>query len=137
MTSLPVTVRVIGIAVADGGRALDIALIETDGGTHIRHVETERQPLVPAGDPDAAIALVRCFMGDRALQPFAIDVLALAAEMGAINVATLARGVDVTCLVGHPDERRRGSRAERSAFAAVALLVERHHDSRDQISRRD
>lgn len=117
------TLRVIGLAIADGGRAVDLALVETDGGAHVRHIETERQPIVPAGDPDALVEVVCCFMGDRALQPFAIDVLALAAETGAVTAAALARGVEVRCLIGTPDARQRGTRAVQSAFAVVAAIV--------------
>jgi hypothetical protein len=119
------TIRVVGVAVVAGGRAVDLALVETDGGTYVRLVETERQP-IPAGQVLVGVVhLTRVFLGDRTLQPFAIDALALAAETADVTAAALATGVETdSCVV--PDmggETRGATLAARAAFAAVTALV--------------
>jgi hypothetical protein len=124
----PGTLRVIGVAMAAGGRAVDLALIETDGHAHIRLIETERAPL-PAGPiPAATLEIVRTFLGDRALQPSAIDFLALHEEVFGVTAVGLARGVDADVILTILSPFRRpesASRAELSAFAAVDLYLKR------------
>jgi hypothetical protein len=123
--TIPRTIRAIGVAVVAGGRAVDLALVETDGGSYVRLVETERQPLLSGDVLAGVVHLTRVFLGDRTLQPFAIDALALAAETADVSAAGLAAGVETDhCVV--PDianETRGTTQAARAAYAAVAALV--------------
>jgi hypothetical protein len=117
------TLRVIGIAIAAGGRAVDIALVETDGTSRIRHRESERSPLGSGPTEAATIDAVRRFMGDRTLQPFAVDLLALAGTVQGVTVAGIAAGCEVTTVLAAPGSGRGATRAEQSAFAAVAAFL--------------
>lgn len=89
------TVRIVGIVVVANGRALDLALVETDGAALVRRIETERVVLAEGSIDTTAVAAVRAFLGDRALQPFAVDALALASEHETLTRTTLERGVEV------------------------------------------
>ena len=69
----------IGAVLVANGRALDVALIETDQTSFARRIETGRSALDVADRSapallDAIAATLLSFMGDRALQPFAVDV---------------------------------------------------------------
>jgi hypothetical protein len=122
MPALSRTLRVIGVSLAARGRAVDLALIETDGGDLVRRIEAERQPLATGDIAAATIAAVRVFMGDRTLQPFAVDLIALGEETYGVTVSALAAGTEVHCRsVGAT--ALKGPRAEAVAFAAVALLI--------------
>ena len=118
----PGTLRIIGIVVVSGGRALDLALVESDGDTICRRIELERIPIGPDSTDAAIGAAVLAFMGDRALQPFAIDILALAAGTSASRAAALQLHLDVrTVIVNHSRQWPRLPAAERTALAAVPL----------------
>jgi hypothetical protein len=114
------TWRAIGVVPVAGGRAVDLALIETDGAAHLRQIETIREPIDPAAASLATI--VRGFMGDRSLQPFAVDVIALAAGADAMAIAAIMTATDVRVLVVAPARGRSRAgfaAAERVAFAGV------------------
>jgi hypothetical protein len=119
------TLRAIGVAVSAGGRAVDLALVETDGADYVRLVESERQPLQSGPVLAAVVHATRAFMGDRTLQPSAIDVLALSAETAEVTVTGLAAGVETHACVVPPvlTGGRGDGRAERAAFSAIATFV--------------
>lgn len=92
--------RVIGAVVVSEGRALDIALIETDQTSFARRIETGRSllDLADRSAPsllDAVTATLLSFMGDRALQPFAVDVIGITAANSFEMRASLADRLDV------------------------------------------
>jgi hypothetical protein len=124
------THRVIGAVIVAAGRALDLALIESDGGRLLRRIETERVPLRAGADRLEAIALaLEAFMGDRALQPFAVDLIGLAGHEAPDLRARLADRVDVAVVVASGVDlamrpRRNAppfAAAERVALAALAV----------------
>jgi hypothetical protein len=93
------TARILGIVVVAGGRALDLALVETDGADLVRRIETQRVGL-PDGPLEATVVqAVRVFMGDRALQPFAVDRLALEPQISERMRGALEAGVGVSAAV--------------------------------------
>jgi hypothetical protein len=117
------TVRIVGIVVVAGGRALDLAIVETDGADLVRRIETERVVLEAGALEVTAVAAVRGFLGDRALQPFAVDLLALDAERGELTRAALAAGVGVAVVVSPmPGGDVRFARAERIALGAAGTI---------------
>lgn len=122
------TLRILGVVVTAAGRAADIALVETDGGRLIRRIETERVPLQHGASAGAlADALLR-FMGDRALQPFAVDLIALDRAASTIAAAALERLVDVaTCAVARGRGPAWFARAERVALAGSDLHLSGPH----------
>lgn len=131
------TLRAIGVAIASGNKAVDLALVETDGATHVRLVESERQPLRDGPVLAAVVHATRAFMGDRTLQPFAIDTLALAAETPDVTADGLGRGVEThACCVPEVVPGGRGNgRAERAAFDAIAAFVAQAHATRGETDR--
>jgi hypothetical protein len=123
---LPRTLRAIGIAVVAGGRAVDLALIETDGANHVRHSESERQPLAPGALLATVTQATRIFMGDRALQPFAVDLIGLVAEIDDLTADALTHASGVTTHVAfHGMGLRTGTKAEQAAYAVVVAQVRR------------
>lgn len=98
--SPPRSWRVIGAVVVADGRALDIALLETDQTSFARRIESGRSPLdvtdgAADGLLDAIAGTLLAFMGDRALQPFAVDVIGITAA-GAFDMrAALFGRLDV------------------------------------------
>lgn len=119
------TVRAVSVALVARGKAVDLALVETDGAEHVRLVETERQPLQPGPILAAVVHATRAFMGDRTLQPFALDLLVLVEESGDLTAAALASGIETEqCVVPCVGAGTRGSnRVEQAAFAAIAAFV--------------
>ncbi len=122
----PGTLRIIGAVVVAAGRAVDVALIESDGREIARRLDLQRLPLEPV--PHAVSAALLRFMGDVSLQPSAIDFIALA---HAVDTATLddlrVRFGMVTITVDPGQQWPRLALAERVglvAAQAAALVVE-------------
>lgn len=114
----PGTLRAIGIVVVAGGRAIDLALVESDGGDHVRRIELER--IVLGACDDAISAAIRAFMGDRALQPFAVDILALGAGTAEATASALQRHLDIWTIIVQPGHQwPHLPEAERVALVAV------------------
>lgn len=117
----PGTFRIIGLVVVSNGRALDVALVETDGGNIRRRIELERIPLTAGAVTEAVCAAVLAFIGNRALQPFAIDCLALAAGTSGAIATTLRRHLDIWTVIVNPGlQWPHLPEAERVALAAVS-----------------
>lgn len=119
--------RVIGAVVVAGGRALDIALIETDQTSFARRIETGRTPLALADEAtpallDAISATLLSFMGDRALQPFAVDVIGITAAEAFEMRASLADRLDVHVV---PVERALAETLATTRKIATFALAER------------
>lgn len=119
--------RVIGAVVVANGRALDIALIETDQTSFARRIETGRSGLDVADRSmpallDAVAATLLSFMGDRALQPFAVDVVGLAAADAFGMRDALAERLDVAVV---PVERRQAERLATTQKISTFALAER------------
>lgn len=94
----------IGAVVVAGGRALDIALVETDQVSFARRIETVRHLLEPADGSapalfEAITATLLSFMGDRALQPFALDAIGITAADAFEFRGRLADRLDVAIAV--------------------------------------
>lgn len=127
--------RVIGVVLVADGRALDLALIETDGDRHLRRIETGRVPLLPEPSRREGRSLtarvadeVRSFMGNRALQPFAVDRIGLAgpgsdgmAEPLAALIEVPVTAIDLNAGLGPaaPDGTEPFARAELVAVLAA------------------
>jgi hypothetical protein len=117
------TFRIIGLVLTAAGRAVDIALVETDGGAHVRRVETERARL---GDgPLSLPEVVRTFMGDRALQPFAVDLVALADDPEGKLCVSLEQALEVAVVVPDATPRQSGFAAAEHVALAGALQLRR------------
>jgi hypothetical protein len=126
------TKRLIGAVLTAGGRALDIALLETDAVTRIRRIETERVNLdafpldngpVDARPVDAAvIAALLTFMGDRSLQPSALDLIVIEAGVPGLQANAVAAGTDVETIASKADGRWASfAKAEQLALAGVGI----------------
>lgn len=119
--------RVIGAVVVAGGRALDIALIETDQTSFARRIETGRSRL-ELGDRSrtgllgAISATLLAFMGDRALQPFAVDVIGLTAADAFGMRSALAERLDVHVV---PVDRRQAEMLATTKKISTFALAER------------
>ena len=108
MSTEPVgTLRVIGIA--SGGMTGDVTLVlvETDGETRIRRLETRVVALSIA--PSALAEAVLQFIGNLVLQPFAVDAIGLSYRCASsVDAGALALGchVDVAtpCDLNDPDD---------------------------------
>lgn len=119
--------RVIGAVVVAQGRSLDLALLETDQTTFARRIESGRSPL-DAGDGTRASLVetigstLLSFMGDRALQPFAVDVIGIAAEDAFDMRAVLAERLDVHIV---PVDRRQAEALATTRKISTFALAER------------
>lgn len=128
------THRLIGVVLVASGRALDLALLEADGRGHVRRIETGRTPLLQAPDVDQPLIdrmarVLEAFMGDRTLQPFAIDLIGLAGRGARTLARPLALRLDVAvvsvsgAMADGVQRPRRGvppfAAAERVALAAL------------------
>jgi hypothetical protein len=130
--------RVIGVVPSACGRALDIALVETDGAALLRRIETGRVPL-KAGDGahpslvERIAVEILAFMGNRALQPFAVDGVGLGGSAAAVMAGPLATRTGVTViavdlvapLFAAPAGEVAFARAEQAALGAVHALRRR------------
>lgn len=119
--------RVIGAVVVAGGRALDIALIETDQTSFARRIESGRSPLdLKDASPGTLLAAISetllTFMGDRALQPFAVDVIGITAADAFDMRAKLADRLDVHIV---PVERGQAERLATTKKISTFALAER------------
>lgn len=114
----PGTLRIIGAVVVAGGRAVDVALIESDSCEIARRLELQRVPL-EAG-PDAVSAAILRFIGDFALQPAAIDFVALAHAVDAATLDDLRGRLGMTTVMVDPGVQwPRLALAERIGLAAA------------------
>ncbi len=106
MTPKPTgTLRIIGAVVVAGGRAIDIALIESDGCEIARRLEFQRVPLaldLGGQNLGAVSGAIVTFMGDMSLQPSAIDFIAVAHEADLAAVADLRNRFGMRTLMVDP-----------------------------------
>jgi hypothetical protein len=116
------THRVIGAVLVAGGRALDLALVETDGGRHLRRIESGRVPL-PRSDLDHLVDALERFMGDRALQPFAVDLIGLSGRSAEAMRSGLAKRLDVIVVAVPHAAQATPARRTALAFAAAERIA--------------
>ncbi len=122
MRTPPGTLRVIGAVVVAGGRAVDLALVESDGREIVRRLEFQRVQL--EGDAHAVSAAIQRFMGDVGLQPSAIDVVAVAhdADAAALGDLRVRMGIE-TVTIDPGAQWPRSPLAERIALVAAQAAV--------------
>jgi hypothetical protein len=118
----PGTLRIIGAVIVAGGRAVDLALVESDGCDIVRRLEFRRVPLEPG--PDAVSAAILHFMGDFALQPSAIDIVALTRAADATMLDDLRGRLGMATVIVDPGQQwPQSPLAERVALVAGQAAV--------------
>ena len=112
------TLRIIGAVIVAGGRAVDLALVESDGCEIVRRLELQRFQLEPGAD--AVSAAILRFMGDVALQPDAVDCVAVGDAIDAAALSNLRQRLGMaTVTVAPAGQWPRLPLAERLALVAA------------------
>jgi hypothetical protein len=121
------TQRLIGVEHAENGKSVTIAMIETDGHGRIRRFQSSVTPL-RAIDRSANVArvieLVTAYLGDLALQPFAIDRVGVRGPAAAQIADALSLHLDLACVVVTGEQTKMGNgRLTSSEHVALAALL--------------